>query len=124
MGGLAPDTDYWLRVRAIANYGGTYLSSPVKVRTAEAPGGVALHDYWLNGSASVKAARTSVALTGSVHTQLDVGNGDSTSVVTLNPTTANARLLGVLPVVADVTLKQAGAIPGKRSAASSRRRPG
>ncbi|SDI49580.1 Fibronectin type III domain-containing protein [Actinokineospora alba] len=109
--GLAPDTDYWVRIRAIANYGGSYLGAPAKVRTAAAPA-VAVHDYSLTGSASVKAARTSVALTGAARTHLDVGTGKSTSVVTLNPTKANVRFLGVLPLVADVTLTPVGATPG------------
>ncbi|WP_436493616.1 fibronectin type III domain-containing protein [Actinokineospora sp. HUAS TT18] len=84
VGGLQPDTSYWLRVAGIDSHGNRgALGPPFEVRTAPAA-------YRLTGTARVKGA--AVALTGSF---------DST--VKLDPTKAEIRLGGVLPLAADVT---------------------
>jgi hypothetical protein len=97
--GLTPDTDYWIRVSAITTFGTTGGSAPIKVSTL--PGSV-VHHFGLSGSSSVKAAKTTVPLTGTVSTELDLGTGAHTSAITLNPTRANAILFGVLPMSADI----------------------
>lgn len=102
--GLAPDTDYWVRVRGVDSTGGRgALSTAVKVRTAPA------FDFGLTGSSTTKTIGLTVPLTGSVHSTLELPSGAHSSTVTLNPTTARARLL---PLAADVTVTPIGPATG------------
>lgn len=102
--GLAPDTDYWVRVRGVDSRGGRgALSTAVKMRTAPA------FDFGLAGSSTTKTIGVTVPLTGSVRSTLELPAGTHTSTVTLDPTTARAR---VLPLAADVTFTPVGPATG------------
>jgi hypothetical protein len=102
--GLVPDTDYWIRVRGVDSRGGRgALSTAVKVRTAPA------YDFDLAGSSTTKTVGATLPLTGSVHSKLAISPGGHSSTVTLDPSTARARLL---PLAADVAFTPVGPATG------------
>lgn len=70
----------------------------------------AKHAYALAGSSTIKASGGTIPLTGGLDTGIDAGK--VTGALTLDPSKAQFRLLGFLPVTADVAFAAQGGTTG------------
>ncbi|SDC52911.1 Fibronectin type III domain-containing protein [Actinokineospora iranica] len=106
--GLTAGTTYAFQVRAVdANGTASPPSEPFTVRTKL---GTAVHPFHLTGTSRIAAAATTVAVAGDLRIEADRDSGEHRRTdLTLRPTKANTRLLGVLPATADVVFTVDGA---------------
>ncbi|WP_091379213.1 DUF6801 domain-containing protein [Actinokineospora alba] len=103
--GLRPDTDYVFTVRSPQSL----FSAPLSVHTRPR---VTHHDWNLAGTATLKAAHTSVALHGTLGVDHDVLTGNFTADLKLDPTTATMTLNGLFPATARVSFTPVGKVTG------------
>lgn len=70
------------------------------------------HTYSLDGTSTIKASGGTIPLTGGLDAEFDAGSGAVTAGLTLDPSKAQLRLFGFLPVTADVTFAAEGGTTG------------
>lgn len=108
VGGLTPGTAYTFKVRAKDAAGGlSPFSEEITVRVLADPAPTVKYPFTLKGSSQLKAlTQGSVPLSGSIDPTLDLATGAFTADLTLNKSRARLKVLGVLPVTADIAFTQ------------------
>ncbi|UUY04528.1 fibronectin type III domain-containing protein [Svornostia abyssi] len=104
--GLSQSTAYKFKVQAKDSIGQTSaFSTEITVTTTDNT--IVKYGYTLKGTSVLKTLTTGpVPLTGGINADLTLATGDFTGDLTLNSTKANLKVLGTLPVKADIGFEQ------------------
>ena len=104
--GLSQSTAYKFKVQAKDSIGQTSaFSTEITVTTTDNT--IVKYAYTLKGTSVLKTLTTGpVPLTGGISADLTLATGDFTGDLVLNSTKANLKVLGTLPVKADIGFEQ------------------
>jgi len=112
--GLTPDTEYKVKVQARDDAGNTSAFSGVlTIRTK--PSGQEQpvpFSFAAKGSTYIRGGYGSAPLNGSINAQFLLSAGTFTADLSMDPTTANLRILGFLPVTAKLVFVPVGQTTG------------
>ncbi|MGI8332980.1 DUF6801 domain-containing protein [Actinomadura scrupuli] len=115
--GLTPDTDYTYSVKAKDAAGNTSAASEsVTVHTNTGGGGGTVnYGFTLKGSTFVKTPNGTAPLNGTIDAVLNLSTKAYEADLALAPTKGNFKILGFLPVTADIAFSQVGKTTGTLS---------